>query len=294
MIKMGTGHTSFFFYTIVAGLITSAVPLQAQETKHLYVLHTSDTHSRIEPFPADSPNPDAGLGGVARKAAFIKEYRKQHPGALLLDCGDISQGTPYYNMYKGEVEIRAMNLMEYDAMAIGNHEFDYGMENLARVFRMAEFPIVCANYDFTGTPLESLVRPYVVLERNGLRIGIFGLGHKLDGLVLADKCKGVVYHNPVMVAKKVVKELRKQEGCDVVICLSHLGYWENAPASDIYDNNMIGQLRGIDLILGGHTHTNMKAPAHALDADGHRIPIMHVGKNGAYVGVLDLTLKEKK
>lgn len=264
----------------------------AQSAKQLHVLQTSDTHSRIEPVDA-AADPAVGLGGVVRRVSFVEEYRRQHPDALLLDCGDISQGTPYYNMYKGEVEIKAMNLMKYDAMTIGNHEFDFGMENMARLFRMAEFPVVCANYDVTGTVLEGLVKPYVVLVRDGVRIGIFGLGPKLEGLVQADKCEGVVYKNPVEAAKETVRQLREEEACDVVICLSHLGFIPGAPPSDMYDNNLVGVTSGIDLILGGHTHTDMQQPASYQNAEGKPVPIMHVGRNGAYVGVLTLTVEEE-
>lgn len=158
--------------------------------KELFVLHTSDTHSRIEPLDPHSADPNAGRGGAARRAAFVRQYRTRHPDVLLLDCGDISQGTPYYNLFRGELEVRMMNLMRYDAMAIGNHEFDYGLENMARLFRMADFPVVCANYDFRGTPLEDLVRPYVIIRRGDVRIGIFGLSPRLEGLVQADKCEG--------------------------------------------------------------------------------------------------------
>lgn len=265
----------------------------AQQAKHLYILHTSDTHSRIEPIATNAADPYAGLGGVARRAGFVKEYRRQHPGTLLLDCGDISQGTPYYNIYKGEVEVKAMNLMGYDAMAIGNHEFDYGLENMARLFRMADFPVVCANYDVAGTVLEGLVKPYVVLERGGLRIGIFGLGPKLEGLVQADKCEGVAYKNPMKVARETARLLKEDEHCDVVICLSHLGIYPGADASEAYDNNLVGATRYIDVVLGGHTHTDMDQPASYQDADGKPVPVMHVGRSGTHVGVIDLTLTEE-
>lgn len=167
-------------------------PDSAQKTKQLVILQTSDTHSRIEPIAVNAADRYAGMGGTVRRATFIKEARKINPNLLLFDCGDISQGTPYYNLFQGEVEVKMMNLMGYDAMTIGNHEFDFGLENMARLFRMANFPVVCSNYDVTGTVLEGLVKPYTTFNRNGLKIGVFGLAPKMEGLVQADKCEGVV------------------------------------------------------------------------------------------------------
>ena len=231
------------------------------------------------------------MGGTVRRATFIKEARKVNPDLLLFDCGDISQGTPYYNLFQGEVEVKMMNLMGYDAMTIGNHEFDFGLENMARLFRMANFPVVCANYDVTGTVLEGLVKPYTTFSRNGLKIGVFGLAPKMEGLVQADKCEGVVYNDPIEVAQKTTDLLKNQEGCDVVICLSHLGYQlKGAPC----DEELAQKTNNIDAILGGHTHTFMKEPAIYLNKDGKNVPVMHTGKSGIYVGMLKLTLTEEE
>ena len=239
-------------------------PDSAQKTKQLVILQTSDTHSRIEPIAVNAADRYAGMGGTVRRATFIKEARKINPNLLLFDCGDISQGTPYYNLFQGEVEVKMMNLMGYDAMTIGNHEFDFGLENMARLFRMANFPVVCSNYDVTGTVLE--------------------------GLVQADKCEGVVYNDPIEAAQKMADLLKNEEGCDVVICLSHLGYQlKNAPC----DEELAQKTNHIDAILGGHTHTFMKEPAVYLNKDGRNVSVMHTGKNGIYVGMLKLTLAEE-
>lgn len=278
------------FYIVGLLLVCMAVVVSAQQ-KELFILQTSDTHSRIEPIPPHTADPAAGMGGVVRRATFVKEFRNEHPDVLLFDCGDISQGTPYYNLFKGEVEIKSMNLMKYDAMTIGNHEFDFGMDNMARLFRMANFPVVCANYDMTGTVLEGIVKPYVVLERSGLKIGVFGISPKLEGLVQADKCEGVVYKDPVATAQEMADLLKDKEYCDVVICLSHLGIQPGAADSEEYDNNLVAKTRNIDVILGGHTHTNMEHPAIYQNADGKDVPIMHVGKSGVYVGKMKLTLQ---
>ena len=268
-------------------------PLAAQQQKELIVLQTSDTHSRIEPIALEAADKYAGMGGAVRRVSFVRQYRSTHPDALLFDCGDISQGTPYYNMFQGELEVKMMNLMQYDAMTIGNHEFDFGLENMARLFRMADFPVVCANYDVKGTVLEGLVKPYIVLERAGVRIGVFGLSTRLEGLVQADKCAGVVYHDPIPVAQEMVAQLRGKEHCDVVICLSHLGLYGSG-LGDAGDEVLAAQTEGIDLILGGHSHTYMERPAFYENTAKEEVPVMHTGKNGAYVGVLKLELGEKK
>lgn len=277
---------------LAALLVLLLQPLAAQGQDTLFVLHTSDTHSRIEPVSRQSADRNAGLGGVVRRVSFVKQYRAEHPDVLLFDCGDFSQGTPYYNMFRGELEVKMMNLMGYDAMTIGNHEFDFGLENMARLFRMAYFPVVCANYEVAGTPLEGLVKPYVVLERQGVRVGVFGLSPRVEGLVQADKCQGIVYRDPIPVAREMVRLLRKEEKCDVVICLSHLGLYGSG-LGDAGDEVLAAQTEGIDLILGGHSHTYLERPSFYENASGQEVPVMHVGKNGAYVGKIKLELESK-
>ena len=275
---------------IVEEPLCLVAPDSVQKTKQLVILQTSDTHSRIEPIAVNAADRYASMGGTVRRATFIKEARKINPNLLLFDCGDISQGTPYYNLFQGEVEVKMMNLMGYDAMTIGNHEFDFGLENMARLFRMANFPVVCSNYDVTGTVLEGLVKPYTTFNRNGLKIGVFGLAPKMEGLVQADKCEGVVYNDPIEAAQKMADLLKNEEGCDVVICLSHLGYQlKNAPC----DEELAQKTNHIDAILGGHTHTFMKEPAVYLNKDGRNVSVMHTGKSGIYVGMLKLTLAEE-
>jgi 5'-nucleotidase len=258
--------------------------------KQLIILQTSDTHSRIEPISPEAADDYAGMGGAVRRSSFIKEIRSKHPDVLLFDCGDISQGTPYYNLFQGEVEIKMMNLMKYDAMTIGNHEFDFGLDNMARLFRMANFPVVCSNYDVTGTVLEGLVKPYIILERSGVRIGVFGLAPRMEGLVQADKCEGIVYNNPIEVGQEMADFLKLEKNCDVVICLSHLGIRNSYGTAD---EDLVSKTRNIDVILGGHSHTFMEKPMNYLNADGKNIPVSHTGKNGIFVGELKLTLAEK-
>lgn len=269
-----------FLLTIALGFSLS---IGAQDTKELIILQTSDVHSRIEPVNQKGDR-NFNEGGFVRRATFLDEFRKEHKNVLLFDCGDISQGTPYYNMFQGEVEVKLMNVMKYDAMTIGNHEFDFDIDNMARLIKMANFPVVCANYNLEATELKDIVKPYVILERFGLKIGVFGLGAKPEGLIQANKCEGVVYEDPIRVSNEVAA-LLKGKGCDLVICLSHLGIQK--------DKELVAKTRNIDVILGGHSHTFMKGPKNFLNLDGKEVPLMHSGKSGVRVGRLDLTLKRK-
>lgn len=265
--------------------------LIAQSHKEIIILHTNDTHSRIEPMPENLPDQElAGTAGVVRRATYIEQTRNGTSPVLLFDCGDFSQGTPYYNLFKGEVEITLMNAMGYDAATIGNHEFDFGIENLARLYRMAKFPVVCSNYDVTGTALEGLVKDYVVIEKEGLKFGIFGLSPVLEGLVQEKNCKGITFKDPIKEAQRVANILKEQEGCDVVVCLSHLGYESTAPLSDV---ELISQTRNIDLVLGGHSHTYFDKPVWIKNLDGKEVPVQQMGKNGSYIGKFTLTFNQK-
>lgn len=266
--------------------LCTQLPGFAQQTKTVTLLQTSDVHSRIEPIATNTADTYAGLGGLVRRATMVEELRHKSPGLLLVDCGDFSQGTPYYNLFRGEVEVKMMNEMKYDVATIGNHEFDFGLDNMARLFRLAEFPIVCANYGVEGTVLEGLVKPYIVLERDGLRVGIFGLSPRMERLVQADKCEGVTYKDPIATANEVAAKLKKKEKCDVIVCLSHLGIQQD-------QTHLIPKTRNIDVVLGGHSHTLMKEPQVALNADGKSISVFHTGKSGIFVGRTLLTLQKK-
>ncbi len=260
---------------------------EAQE-RHLMVVHTSDTHSCVEPISKNfSDTAQADKGGYMRRAALLRQMRKERPDLLLLDCGDFSQGSAYYNLYRGEVEIKLMNVMGYDACTIGNHEFDYGLDNLARLIRMANFPFVCCNYDFQGTPCEGLVKPYIIIERAGARVGIFGVCPQPEGLVTKANYKPMKYADPAVAAQPVIDLLRKKEHCDLVICLSHLG-WAKGEG---YDPDFIAHTTGIDLLLGGHTHTYLSHPEHATDKAGHEVMVDHMGKNARFIGTMDITLE---
>ena len=263
----------------------------AKKEKQLVILHTNDTHSTIMPVNAQLPDTmKAGRAGALRRIAMLKEERGENPDLLLFDSGDFFQGSAYYTLFKGDVEIGLMNRMGYDAVTIGNHEFDFGMEEMARVFRLATFPVVCANYDFTGTPCEGLVKPYIIIKRNGIKIGVFGVSPKLEGLVSPKNCVGVKYLDPAKVALETASMLKKEKKCDVVICLSHLGWKSNRGEDDQY---MIAGSRDIDLVLGGHTHSYFKTLKYEKNMDGKQVPVDQNGKHAVFVGKMVMTLHSK-
>lgn len=276
-----------FFILMLAVSLTG----EAKKEKQLVILHTNDTHSTIMPVNAQLPDTmKAGRAGALRRIAMLKEERGKNPDLLLFDSGDFFQGSAYYTLFKGDVEIGLMNRMGYDAVTIGNHEFDFGMEEMARVFRLATFPVVCANYDFTGTPCEGLVKPYIIIKRNGIKIGVFGVSPKLEGLVSPKNCVGVKYLDPAKVALETASMLKKEKKCDVVICLSHLGWKSNRGEDDQY---MIAGSRDIDLVLGGHTHSYFKTLKYEKNMDGKQVPVDQNGKHAVFVGKMVMTLHSK-
>ena len=277
-------------HLIIYIALLASMTAVAKNHKQLVILHTNDTHSCIMPLNENLDNKDlAGRGGFMRRINMIKEERKQNPDLLLFDSGDFCQGSGYFTLFKGEVEIGLMNQMGYECATIGNHEFDFGMENMAKLFKMANFPIVCSNYDCTGTVLEGLVKPYITIKRSGLKIGVFALSPKLKGLVFDGNCEGITYLDPAETAQKYIDILRKQEKCDIVICISHLGW----AISDYPDQEFLRQTEGCDLVLGGHTHTYMPTLEYAPDKNGKMIPVDQNGKHGAFVGKLILNLEKK-
>jgi len=266
-------------------------PMMASAKKHkqLVILHTNDTHSTI--FPINSQLPDtmkAGRGGFLRRIAMLKEERQKHPDLLYFDSGDFFQGSAYFTMFKGDVEVGLMNQMGIDASTIGNHEFDFGIENMAEMFKKANFPILCANYDFTGTPCEGLVKPYTIIKRNGVKIGVFAVCPKLEGLVSTKNCPGVKYLDPARVALETATMLKQEKKCDMVICISHLG-WNTGRGED--DQYMIKGSRNIDLVLGGHTHTYMPTLEYEKNMDGKAVPVDQNGKHAIFVGKIVVDLK---
>lgn len=278
---------------VLAVLCCVGLPVGAQAVKELLILHTNDVHSRIEPLPVNAEHPErSDKAGFVRRATLVRDMRAKYPDLLLFDCGDFSQGTPYYNMFQGEVEVNLMSEMGYDAGTIGNHEFDYGLDNMKRIFSLANYPIVCANYDFTGTVLEEIVKPYVILKRNGLKIGVFGLSPRMEGLVTGANYRGVTYKDPVESANRVAELLKLKEHCDIIICLSHMG-WKAGVNNPECDEYIIARTRYIDVVLGGHSHSFFKEPIFYRNLDGEEVALQQMGKNAQYVGTMKLTLHRK-
>ncbi len=262
--------------------------LTAGAQKELVILHTNDTHSCIMPLSKNLADTMlAGRAGFLRRVAMLKDERRKNPDLLLFDSGDFSQGSPYYTLFKGDVEVGLMNRMGYDAGTIGNHEFDFGLENMARVFGKLNYPVVCANYKFSQYGLDKLVKPYVILKRKGLRIGVFGLSPELDGLVDRKNYEQTEYLDPVSTAQKMADLLKKKK-CDLVICLSHLGWTDKGG-----DQELIARTRGIDLVLGGHSHTYFTELRYAKNLDGKAIPVDQNGKHGIFVGRMRVSLSPR-
>ncbi|WP_293893164.1 bifunctional UDP-sugar hydrolase/5'-nucleotidase [Flavobacterium sp.] len=256
------------------------------DTKHLTVLHTNDVHSYIDPFPPTHPkNPN--MGGVARRAALIETIRKESSNVLLLDAGDIFQGTPYFNYYGGELEFKLMSMMKYDLATIGNHDFDNGIEGLYTQLPNASFEFVNANYDFKNTIMNGHVKPYKIIHKDGIKVGIFGIGVELEGLVDKKNYKETVYHDPVSISQDMARILKHEEKCDLVICLSHIGYQYKNDADKISDIKLATLTKDIDLIIGGHTHTFLDKPTVLKNADGKDVLVNQVGCYGVNLGRID-------
>jgi len=280
--------TSAAFGASIAGFPRDLLKASAADTV-ITILHTNDTHSQIDPLPANDVN--AGKGGVARRATLVKRIRKENPNTLLVDAGDVLQGTPYFNFYKGEVEYKAMSAIGYDVGTLGNHEFDNGVEALAAALKFANFDVVSANYDLKGTVLEQRVKRYVVKTIGGIKIGLFGLGVSPVGLITPDNFKGVTYIDPVVAARDVVKTLRDVERCALIVGMSHLGYYEDGQRGD---SMVAAQVDGIDFIASGHTHTFMKEPVFQSQPCGNKTMIFQVGKSGIHLGRVDFTFRGGK
>ncbi len=254
--------------------------------KHITILHTNDVHSYIDPFPGDDPR-NPGMGGVARRAAIIAEIRKENPNVLLLDAGDIFQGTPYFNYYGGELEFKLMSMMKYDAATIGNHDFDNGIEGLVAQLPHAKFDFINSNYDFKNTVMDGFAKPYKIFTINGVKIGVFGIGIELEGLVDKKHYKETIYNDPKAVSQDMARILKYENKCDLVICLSHIGYNYKNDADKISDLKLAANTKDIDLIIGGHTHTFLDKPTIIKNIDGKEVIINQVGCYGLNLGRID-------
>ena len=295
---MPTNRRKFIQQTALIGgallasksLFANDIFYKEKEEDKLVILHTNDVHSRLDPFPMDESK-NAGLGGVAARADLIRRIRSIEENVLLLDAGDIFQGTPYFNYYKGEPEIKAMSMMGYDASTLGNHDFDDGMDNFATQLKQANFPIINCNYDFTDTPLEGKTIPYKIIQKGKIKVGILGIGIELKGLV-PDKLYGnTKYNDPVVKANDTAAFLQKQ-GCDMIICLSHLGdkYTDNKVSDEVLAKSCYD----IDLIISAHTHKLFEKPRVYKNLKGNDTTVNQVGWAGMYLGRLDYIFSSKR
>ena len=268
-----------------------ALSCTEQEVKQITILHTNDVHSHIDPFgPNDGRN--ANKGGVARRATLIQRLRQENPNTLLLDAGDIFQGTPYFNYYGGELEFKLMSMLDYDAATIGNHDFDNGIDGLYAQLPHAQFDFISANYNFKNTIMDGHVAPYKIFVKNGVRIGVFGLGLELEGLVGKDMFKETKYLSPIEIAQDMSRILKTEEQCDLIICLSHLGYDYENPQK-VSDRSLARSTKDIDLIIGGHTHTFLNEPTVETNVIGKSVLVNQVGCYGLYIGKVDFYLEPK-
>jgi 5'-nucleotidase len=275
----------------VIGSVAPDLLAQARKTVSITLLHTNDVHSRLDPFPMDGSR-NAGRGGVARRATLLKTIREQEKNVLLFDAGDIFQGTPYFNLYKGEPEILAMNQLGYDAGTLGNHDFDGGIDNMVTQFGKAKFPMLIANYDFKNTVMDGRTQASKIFEKDGVRIGVFGVGIKPDGLIPKEAYKETKYLDPIEVGNDIAARLRSEDKCDYVVCLSHLGFRYEGPT--VSDNVLAAKTRNIDLIIGGHTHTFLNEPVVVNNINGQPVWINQVGFAGINLGRIDLTFDSGK
>ena len=265
--------------------------IAAGDVVKLSILHTNDVHSRVEPFPMDGSKYQ-GLGGTARRAALINTIRASEQNVLLFDAGDIFQGTPYFNKFGGEIEMKLMTAMKYDAATMGNHDFDNGVEGFYKQLPHANFPILCSNYDFSNTILKNSTIPYKIFRKSGLKIGVFGIGIQLEGIVDVRSYADTVYLDPIKKANEMADLLKNELECDLVICLSHIGY--TYPSNRVSDKILAKNNKNIDLIIGGHTHTFMDQPEDVQNLSGKITTINQVGFAGINLGRVDYYFERYK
>ncbi|SHE75645.1 5'-nucleotidase [Dysgonomonas macrotermitis] len=267
------------YLVLILMVISTSIVLNAQ--KKLVIIGTNDTHSRIEPLPA-SDKSYAGMGGVVARATFIDQVRAQNQNVLLFDAGDFVQGTPYFNLFHGRTESDAMNLIKYDAGTLGNHEFDYGLDTLKMIIKRLDYPVVNCNYDFSNTALKGMIKPYIVLKKFGLKIGVVGVGVDPEGLIQKNRYEGMIFKPAVSTTNFYAKILKEKEKCDIIICLSHIGYSDDIILAE--------QSKNIDVIIGGHSHTYMEQPDVRKNLDGKEVVIFQTGKNGSYINKFEVEL----
>lgn len=275
-------------YTLIFLLCFQFTAFSADKVK-LVILHTNDTHSQVEPSEKSSLA-TSDMGGYARRMGVIEKIRSEEKNVLLLDAGDYWQGTPYFNFFNGRIEIDALNRMKYDATTLGNHEFDNGMDTLAAVIQNLSIPLISSNYDVSNSVIRDFVKPWIILKKAGLKIGIMALNVNPESLIIESNIKGISYLDPVAKAQEISEHLKNKEKCDLIICLSHLGSDENSKS--VNDFEIARKTKFIDVIIGGHSHT-MLENAKTKNAAGRDVIIAQMAKSGFYLGRIDLLLTKK-
>lgn len=294
-MKTFINRREFIKYFLGSAYLMSSTPYLAQilekqgKSKTLVILYTNDQHSRIEPFPDNDPK-YPGMGGFAKRSKLINKIRTDYENVLLLDAGDIFQGTPYFNYYHGELEFKLMSQMGYDASTLGNHDFDLGIENIVKQLPHATFDFINCNYDVENTPLKNKILPYKIITKKGIKIGITGVGIELEGLVLKENYGDIVYHDPIEKVRTIEKILKEEKKCDYIICLSHLGY--QYPNNKVSDVILAQNTKYIDLIIGGHTHTFLEKPVPIKNTNNRETLVTQVGWAGIWLGQLVVNFSE--
>ncbi len=292
-----SNRRDFIKLVSLTGLGTVLIPSSVwanrvkEEKILLTILHTNDMHSHIDPFAENDPK-YPNMGGMARRATLIKKIRLENPNTLLLDAGDIFQGTPYFNFFGGELEFKLMSEMKYDAATMGNHDFDNGIEGFTKMLPHAQFPFICSNYEFKDTLLKGKTIPHKIIKKAGVKIGIFGLGVELNGLVSKANYGDTQYLEPIKIANEKAVFLKHDQKCDLVVCLSHLGY--SYTSDKVSDKILAAQTKNIDIIIGGHTHTFLDKPDKILNQDKLPVIVNQVGWAGLRLGRIDIVFHRGK
>ncbi len=298
MEELGYQNRRNFIFKILGGFtalltLSSFSFLNKRKSKptRITILHTNDMHSHIDPFDANDKNYPS-QGGMVRIASLVNEIRNEEKHVILLDAGDVFQGTPYFNIFKGEVEYKLMSAMQYDASTLGNHDFDNGLDGVKNMLPFAKFPFICSNYDFSETILNNLTIKYKIIKKGNIKVGIFGIGIKLEGLVIKDLYKETKYLDPYVTANHYAKFLKEKEKCSIIICLSHLGY-NYEETEKVSDVNLAKQTKNIDLIIGGHTHTFLDRAIVHKNLIGKEVLINQAGWGALNLGRIDFYFNEK-
>lgn len=263
-------------------------PEQPEGPKEFVMLFTNDFHSQIEPLSMEETY-NAGRGGIKRIKVLVDSVRAAEPNVLLADAGDLVQGTYYFSLLNGVVEMMVIDELGYDVRTIGNHEFDKKMIGLGDMLALSKVPVVASNYDFSRTNIADYILPSTIIETGSVKVGFIGLNVRLQNLVDPTACEGVEWQNAINVADIEAQKLRNQ-GADIVIALSHLGYEKTD--EDYYDRGIALNTKYIDMIIGGHSHTFLNRPDYVTNLEGDKVPVVQTGSKGICLGYAKIRIDE--